>query len=466
MAVLAFAALNLTFRLGREIVTDWDESLYAISALEMRANGHWIGTTFLGALDYYNSKPPLNVWLIALAFKLFGANLVSLRLVSVVSAWLTVAVLQGWSRRIIGPAVALLSGIILSTSFGFIYVHSGRSANPDALFTLLILLTAVTVWAMEERPTRIIWLGPIAAAVFLLRGMAVLMVATIVAAAWAARPARQRSWTPPVIALLLFAIPVTAWVAARWQLDQWQFLERLFTYDFLARSFTVIEEHPGTPLYYLNILQKHQFDWMLAAAVAWWLYPIPWPKLGTFIAFWRGHDALSAVLGAWSASVLIVPTLMRTKLPWYLNTFYPVFALGTAWILVHALCPVPGAPRTGKRRMAVAAVLVIVIAAAESRLLWYSFHYRDLGHSSQGLLLAERERLGGALVFRDHWNHGDLFVLEGVAGGRHRDATSLEDFVRNSRPGDYLLSSEAIEERCLSLVQSNERYRLYRRFVE
>ncbi len=45
-------------------------------------------------IDYYNSKPPLNVWLIALAFKLFGANLVSLRLVSVVSAWLTVAVLQ------------------------------------------------------------------------------------------------------------------------------------------------------------------------------------------------------------------------------------------------------------------------------------------------------------------------------------------------------------------------------------
>ena len=31
-AILGIAAFNLTFRLGSEIVTEWDESLYAISA--------------------------------------------------------------------------------------------------------------------------------------------------------------------------------------------------------------------------------------------------------------------------------------------------------------------------------------------------------------------------------------------------------------------------------------------------
>ncbi len=58
--------------------------MYAISAWEMGKTGHLVGTTFLGAPDYYNSKPPLNVWLIALSFKTFGVSLVSLRLVSVV----------------------------------------------------------------------------------------------------------------------------------------------------------------------------------------------------------------------------------------------------------------------------------------------------------------------------------------------------------------------------------------------
>ena len=67
LAVLALALFNLTFRLGSEFVSEWDESLYAISAWEMGNTGHFVATTFLGSLDYYNSKPPLNVWLIALS---------------------------------------------------------------------------------------------------------------------------------------------------------------------------------------------------------------------------------------------------------------------------------------------------------------------------------------------------------------------------------------------------------------
>ena len=67
IAVMALAAFNLTFRLGSESLTEWDGSLYAHSAHEMIESGEWAATTFYGALDYYNSKPPLNVWLIALS---------------------------------------------------------------------------------------------------------------------------------------------------------------------------------------------------------------------------------------------------------------------------------------------------------------------------------------------------------------------------------------------------------------
>ena len=122
--MLGLAAINLAFGLGSEVVSEWDESMYAISAWEMGRTGQLVATTFLGAIDYYNTKPPLNVWLIALSFKAFGINLVSLRLVSVVSAWLTVAVLQGWARRAFGPMIALFAGLVLATSFGFVYVHS------------------------------------------------------------------------------------------------------------------------------------------------------------------------------------------------------------------------------------------------------------------------------------------------------------------------------------------------------
>ena len=47
-AVLALSAFNLTFRLGSEGLTEWDESLYATSALEMVRNQNWVATTFDG----------------------------------------------------------------------------------------------------------------------------------------------------------------------------------------------------------------------------------------------------------------------------------------------------------------------------------------------------------------------------------------------------------------------------------
>ena len=175
-AVLALAAFNLFFRLGAEIVSEWDESIYALTAAEMLASGDWIGTTFNGALDYYNTKPPLQVWLITLSFKVFGVGLVPLRLVSALAAWLTVGALMWWARRLAGAAVSLLSGVVLATCFAFLHEHAGRSANTDALFTLLMLLSVVAIWAADARGRwHVAWIGPIVAAAFLLRGMAILM---------------------------------------------------------------------------------------------------------------------------------------------------------------------------------------------------------------------------------------------------------------------------------------------------
>jgi len=99
------------------------------------AEHQWIGHTFRGELDYYNTKPPLNFWLIAVSFKLFGVSLISLRLASVIAALATVSVLMWWVRRRVGEANALFGGLVLSTMFAFFYVHACRTANTDALNT-------------------------------------------------------------------------------------------------------------------------------------------------------------------------------------------------------------------------------------------------------------------------------------------------------------------------------------------
>jgi 4-amino-4-deoxy-L-arabinose transferase-like glycosyltransferase len=325
--VLALAAVNLFFRLDREVVTEWDEALYATSAAETARNGNWIGTTLDGTLDYYNTKPPLNIWLIAAAFKTFGISLVTLRIASATAAWLTVLVLLLWARTAFGAPTALLAGMVLSTTYGFIYVHSGRSANTDAIFTLLVLLTVIVLWEARDRPWRLAWLGPILAGVFLLRGMAVLMPLTLVVTVFALGGRGRWHWRPLALALLLASVPVAAWGWARWRLDGWQFLGPMFQYDFVARTATPLEGHTGTLLYYPNNLQKDHYEWLLALLVAVFLLPLSRERFRRLWSELSGDHYAQAIAGAWLGVTVLIPTMMQTKLAWYLNPFYPLFAL-------------------------------------------------------------------------------------------------------------------------------------------
>ena len=460
LLVLALAAFNLSFRLGREIVTEWDESIYAISASEMVRSGDWVGVTYLGELDYYNSKPPLNIWLITLAFKIFGTNLWSLRLASAACAWLTVLVLTTWGRRCFGAAVGVTAGLVLATSFGFLYVHSGRSANTDAIFTLLVLLTVVAVWASDSRPWHSVWLGPIFAAVFLLRGMAVLMPLVLVVAVKSGR-IRQRRFDPlPLVAAFaLFAAPVAAWGIARWRLDGWRFFTALFAYDFVARTIRPLEGHDGHAFYYVTILLKHHYEWVAAAAIACLLFPIPWRHVRRFASDASGVRQVLII--SWVAVTVMIPTLMRTKVPWYLNTFYPVFALGTAVLLVHGLAISVERGGTQRRRV-LAGVVAAMLAVAEAKLLWYSYHYRDLRRSTQGLLLAEGGRLHGRRVFCSRRYKGEAFVLATLGTDRHV-AESLGAFLEVSHADDYWLSGDPVTHPELMLVLSSGSDWLYRR---
>ena len=111
-AVLVLAVFNLTFRLGSEGLTEWDESLYVTTALEIVDSHDWVGTTFRGTLDYSNSKPPLNVWLVALSTRAFGVSLVALRLPSTIAALLTVLVLLLWTWHRFNPVTGVLSALV------------------------------------------------------------------------------------------------------------------------------------------------------------------------------------------------------------------------------------------------------------------------------------------------------------------------------------------------------------------
>ena len=455
--VLGLAAFNLTYRLDREFVTEWDESLYAMSAWEMADSGDWVGVRMFGNLDYSNTKPPLNVWLITLAFKAFGRGLVSLRLASVVSAWLTILALMVWARRRYDRSVALAAGTILATTFGFLHVHSGRTANTDALFTLLVLLVVIALSAEERHPWKRLYVGPLLAAAFLLRGMGVLLPLAIVVVVdvWTRRFERQRlMWS--AAAVLLGLMPVAAWGWARYRLDGFMFLERLFNYDFVARSVQALDGHAGGPLYYLNILVKHQYEWLAVCVAAVLLCPLTLSNVRSASWFDRGHRSSSVLITAWALCTVLIPTVMATKTPWYLTTFYPLFALGVARVLVLAFRQLLTMPNATARIVSLAAITVVMFGIAEAKLWVYSANYRDLTTSAQGLLLDERARLAGRDVYRDRFDRSTTFVA-GLVGIRLRTASSFDELLHTTHVGDYLLvtAPTMVPHRRLVVIRSN-----------
>ena len=432
--VLVLTAFNLAFRIGQERVQVWDESLYALSAYEMLASGDWIRTTLFGELDYYNAKPPLNVWLITLAFQAFGVSITTLRLPSIVAGWTTVALLWWWQRRSIDAPTATVAALVLSTCYGFLYVHSAREANTDALFTLLFLLTAITLWAGRLQPWRRAWLGPILAAVFLLRGMAVVMPVVFIALVECGtrRDVRTR-WLPLITAAVICIGLITPWAVARWQIDGGVLFHQLFFQDFVARTTTPLDGHHGSLLFYLHVLQKNHYDWLIAAVVCIACMPQRWAYLRDSITG-ASNRPMVLLLASWSIAVWVIPTLTATKVAWYLNPFFPLFAAGVAWLMVRAW----EQNRAWRPRHAAAIVSVAALAftVAESKLAWHSYRDRDIAGSTQELILTHADRISGYHVYAASWDLADVFVLRSV-GGKWGTARDADEFMATSSAGEF-----------------------------
>jgi 4-amino-4-deoxy-L-arabinose transferase-like glycosyltransferase len=461
IAILTLAAFNLTYRLGLESVEEWDESLYATTAWEMLRSGNLIGTTFDGKLDYYNSKPPLNVWLIGASFALFGVNLVALRVVSVVSAWLTVLVLQLWTRRVFGPTVSLLASLILATSFGFVHLHAGRSGTPDALMTLLIVLTVVALWASQSQPWRLAWLGPLLAGVFMLKGMAVLMPLLIVVIVEAlARPSKGR-WLPRATAALLAVAPVTVWAVGRWQVDRWEFFDRIVFQNFVALVSTAVEDRTGGHFYYLGVLQRYQTGWLLTAIGAALLARHSWRhnarRIGVMLL---ERQFLAVLIGAWAVATLGVPTLVQTKLIWYLNPFYPLFAVVVGLLVANVLVRSDRGHGHSRRMVLAGALVLAAVVGSEVRALWRLHKVTNLHTSVQGVLLSKRARYYGTRVYRERPQRGEAFVVRAMLRGTFH-LTSGVDNDDSPVPGDLVILEREVRNHRLRQIGSADGHFIY-----
>jgi len=134
--LLVFCFALFFVNLGRWDLWNPDEPRYAQVAREMIQRGDWILMHFNG--EVYADKPPLFFWLIGLSSFLWkGFTSFSVRFPAALFGTLTVWVTFLIGKGLFTHRTGFLSGLILATSFQFIYLST--RANMDTTLTFFIV---------------------------------------------------------------------------------------------------------------------------------------------------------------------------------------------------------------------------------------------------------------------------------------------------------------------------------------
>jgi 4-amino-4-deoxy-L-arabinose transferase-like glycosyltransferase len=346
------AALVLLTLLGHKPLTDWDEGIYAEVSREMLSSGwliqHW-------NLQPWFEKPPLELWITAAFFKLFGISEFTARATSALSGVAIVTLLHGWLAHKRDLLAAWLCAVILLSAFGFL--HVARVGETDVLLSLGCVIALIGLTEVDEHNPAgwyLFWIG-FAAAAMTKGAAAVTLPLTAVAVVCLPTSDRQPTtgnrFGPAFwLGLAIFLLLVLPWHLAMAHLFGQRFLAEYFGLHVLTRATEQIEGHTTPWWYYGKVLLVSAPPFVL-------LYPVA-----------IVHALRRIELRAWAIFALIVLgffTLVETRLPHYIAPAYPALAVITAAYVAAKLKPFLTPPRPasfwGKLTLAAAAVWIAAV---------------------------------------------------------------------------------------------------------
>jgi 4-amino-4-deoxy-L-arabinose transferase-like glycosyltransferase len=311
---MLLAAIVLLPLLGHNRLTDWDEGIYAGISRAM-LSGSWL-------IPHWNTqpwleKPPLELWLTALSFKLFGVSEFTARLTSALSGIALIGLIHGWLTLRVNQLTAWLSTVFLLATFGFL--HAARVGEMDVLLSLGCTLALIGLAELPHSPRAWYLFFAGLSIALITKGAASVTLPLTLAILIALQPALLRRLRLDfLLAFVLFLAAVLPWHLYMLHRFGHLFVDNYLGLHVLARATTQIEGHITPWWYYLRVL-------LVSAAPFVLLYPIAL------------YDALRKptlrVFGLFALTTFILFTLVQTRLPHYIVPLYPTLSLlAAAWL--------------------------------------------------------------------------------------------------------------------------------------
>lgn len=345
-----------------------DEAIYSFWARHA-----WPGDPLF--LTVWPDKPPLFIWLLAIAFRIFGPVEASARWLNIAASTLTIPVVAVtartlWSRAAWREQVALLAGLAMALNpFAISFAPTAFTDPMLVFFGSLALLMALR--------TRLFWAGLWLGAAIMTKQQGLLHLPLIAGAGWIAASKETDFFVKTRFLALHFLagaalviLPILYWDSLRWAVAPSPWDLGVQHYGGLSLA------PPGE--WFARVQAWAALVWQLGGS---WLV---WGGLAGLWAFhgWRrrtrsfagGPGANSRGAAAWGWTLLwaggfLIVHIVTTVQVWdrYLLPLAPVMALFSGWTLAATLADVAPRPRTIAVSLAAFLLLFPAWSAAQGR---------------------------------------------------------------------------------------------------
>jgi len=342
---------------------DRDEPRFSRATVEMVESGNYLFPTFNGQLR--PDKPILIYWLMSVPVRLLGPSELSCRMIAPL-ATLVAALLTFWvTRRLAGRKTAFVAAMVLMLSP--LMVVSGTAATTDALLLACITGTISSFllsWLNGFRLWHLVLMILALAGAMLTKGPVGLAIPVLVIAAilifirgGAIRPLPYLGWLG--FALMSATLLFLAWGLPANAATNGEFLRLGIGKHVVDRSVNAMESHGGKSFafyfYYIPVLILTFFPWTLYLPRLFTMAKEKFPRTLPLSQHRR-------LLLCWAIPVLLLMSVVATKLPHYILPAWPALAAATAIAIQRACRERDTGNRTLSARVGLALFLLVGIA--------------------------------------------------------------------------------------------------------
>ena len=303
-------------------VNSWDEARHAVNALEMINSGDWVTLRFNNEPDMANIKFPLGAWLIAINYKLFGINEVSLRLWSVIFTILTTILVYFLGSLIRSRWTGILAALIFITNVQVVVAHSGITGDYDAGASFFVALSLFLFLLFYKTRKGSFWILSMVSIGFgimyksFVPGLIPLFIIFIFLLISKERKNINLKKLFFYAALIIMAI-ISPWLIAR-SLSDSSFLFKLLNLDYWQRLTSSVDGH-GAPFWYY-LIQMNQGFYP-------WLYFFMPGLIVILASYFKNKDENNLFILLWFFITFLIFSIAETKNYWYMLPAFPAMVI-------------------------------------------------------------------------------------------------------------------------------------------